>query len=165
MVCFFPSLDSKPPTRESRTPFRARTSTYPRLHTAGSERAETHDKRETSIPAPIHKYVIKVKSVTWLPSLQRTLLNRHEQGNSATRLCPVGHGTQLATPTRNHTLSLPGLHFLSPFYHESKISTYCEQWQVTHATENLSIAATRPVLVGLIGGYIYACSFHITPEM
>ena len=33
-------------------------------------------------------------------------------------------------------------------------------YQVTHATDILSIAATRPVLVGLIGRYIYAYSFQ-----
>jgi hypothetical protein len=38
------------------------------------------------------------KSVTWPGSMQRTVLNRHGQGNSATKLCPVAAGHNLLHP-------------------------------------------------------------------
>ena len=36
----------------------------------------------------------------------------------------------------------------------------CEERQVTHAIGILSIAVIRLVLVGLMGGYVYAGSSH-----
>ena len=67
---------------------------HPRLQSVGLERARTHDKRATSLPCT---------------------LNRHRQGKSVTKLCPVGRRTQPLTPTNTQTISLPGLYF--PFHH------------------------------------------------
>jgi hypothetical protein len=48
---------------------------------AGPKRAGTHEKRETSLLAPISKYMLWTsRSVTWLWNLmQRTVLNRHRR--------------------------------------------------------------------------------------
>jgi hypothetical protein len=48
--------------------------------TVGPERARTHDKRGTSLPAPISKYVLRIISL-WLDQgpMQWTVLNRHRR--------------------------------------------------------------------------------------
>jgi hypothetical protein len=93
------------PALEARPRCGAKTSTYPHLYSVGLERARPHDKRVTSLPAPISKYVLGIKkSMTWPGSMQRTVLNWHGQGNSATQLCPMTTGHNLLHP------SIPILH-------------------------------------------------------
>jgi hypothetical protein len=48
------------PALEARPQCGAKTSTYPRLQSVGPKRAGTHNKRVTSIPAPISKYVLGI---------------------------------------------------------------------------------------------------------
>jgi hypothetical protein len=65
---------------------------YKTTQKAGPKRAETHDKRETSLPAPISKYMLGTsRSVTWLWNpMQRTVLNRHRRNkcNQSPALLP-----------------------------------------------------------------------------
>jgi hypothetical protein len=53
------------PVLEARPQYGAKTSTYPRLQSVGLERAGAHDKRVTSLPAPISKYVLGIINL-WL---------------------------------------------------------------------------------------------------
>jgi hypothetical protein len=48
------------PVLEARPQYGAKTSTYPRLQSVGPERAGAYDKRVTSLPAPISKYVLRI---------------------------------------------------------------------------------------------------------
>jgi hypothetical protein len=53
------------PVLEARPQYGAKISTYPRLQSVGPERARAHDKRVTSLPAPISKYVLGIINL-WL---------------------------------------------------------------------------------------------------
>jgi hypothetical protein len=48
------------PVLEARPQCGAKTSTYPRLQSVGPERVGAHDKRVTSLPVPISKYVLGI---------------------------------------------------------------------------------------------------------
>jgi hypothetical protein len=48
------------PVLEARPQCGAKTSTYPRLQSVGPERVGAHDKRVTSLPIPISKYVLGI---------------------------------------------------------------------------------------------------------
>jgi hypothetical protein len=67
------------------------------------------------------------KSVTWPGSMQRTVLNWHGQGNSATQLCPVAAGHNLLHPPIPIPARSP-----FPFHHFIEVITiiliiiYCE---------------------------------------
>jgi hypothetical protein len=55
----------------------AKTSTYPRLQSVSPERAKAHDKRVTSLSAPISKYVLGIINL-WLdqgPCNERSLID------------------------------------------------------------------------------------------
>jgi hypothetical protein len=65
------------PALEVWTQYGAKTSTYPRLQSVGPERARAHDKRVTSLPAPIRKYVLGIINL-WLdqgPCNERSLID------------------------------------------------------------------------------------------
>jgi hypothetical protein len=71
----------------------------PRLQSVGPERAGAHDKRVTSLPAPISKYVLGIISL-WLdqgPWNGWSLIDMGRE-NSATKLCPVAMGHNLLHP-------------------------------------------------------------------
>jgi hypothetical protein len=48
------------PVLEAQPQYGAKASTYPRLQSVSPERAGAHDKRVTSLPAPISKYVLGI---------------------------------------------------------------------------------------------------------
>jgi hypothetical protein len=65
------------PVLEARPQYGAKTSTYPRLQSVGPERARSHDKRITSLFAPISKYVLGIINL-WLdqgPCNERSLID------------------------------------------------------------------------------------------
>jgi hypothetical protein len=65
------------PALEARPQGGAKTSTYPRLQSVSPERAGAHDKRVTSLPAPIRKYVHGIINL-WLdhgPCNERFLID------------------------------------------------------------------------------------------
>jgi hypothetical protein len=65
------------PALEAWTQCDAKTSTYPRLQSVGPKRAGAHDKRLTSLPAPISKYVLGIINL-WLdqgPCNERSLID------------------------------------------------------------------------------------------
>jgi hypothetical protein len=65
------------PALEARPQCGAKTSTYPRLQLVSLERAEAHDKRVTSLPTPISKYVLGIINL-WLdqgPCNERSLID------------------------------------------------------------------------------------------
>jgi hypothetical protein len=71
-----PNLDFKPPHLRPGLSAVLRPPPFPRLQSVGPERAETHDKRVMSLPAPISKYVLRI--INLLPDYhpqQRTVLN------------------------------------------------------------------------------------------
>jgi hypothetical protein len=76
----YSNLESKPPTPEARPQCSAQTFTHNPPLKVGLKRAETHDKRVTSLPAPISKYVLRIISLwpDYHPQ-QRTVLNRHRR--------------------------------------------------------------------------------------
>jgi hypothetical protein len=70
-------LELLAPALEARPQCGAKTSTYPRLQSVGPERAGAHDKRVTSLLAPISKYVLRIINL-WLdqgPCNERSLIN------------------------------------------------------------------------------------------
>ena len=81
----------------------------------GLERAGSTTREQQVFSAPILKYVLGIISL-WLAEslMQRPVLNRHRQGKSVTKLCPIGRRTQPLTPTNTQTISLPGHHFSFP---------------------------------------------------
>jgi hypothetical protein len=58
------------------------------------------------------------KSLTWPGSMQRTVLNRHRQENSTTKLCPVVVGHNLLHPPIPIPYPCPVTISFSPFYFE-----------------------------------------------
>jgi hypothetical protein len=85
--------------------------------------------QESNKPSRSHKHVCARdnKSVTWLGSMQWTVLNWRGQGKQCNQAMPCGCGTPPVTPTNTHTISLLDHHFFSPFYCEMIIIiTYCE---------------------------------------
>jgi hypothetical protein len=90
-----PSSDSKPPTLQAGLSMVLRPpqpNIYLTTLKAGLERVRTHNKRETSLPAPISKYMLGTsRSVTWLWNpMQRPVLNRHRRNkcNQSPALLP-----------------------------------------------------------------------------
>jgi hypothetical protein len=56
-------LGLQAPSLEAQPQYGASTSTNPALQSDDPERAETHDKKVTSLPAPISKYVLGIRSL------------------------------------------------------------------------------------------------------
>ena len=111
-----PNLDSKPPPTWVPDSVWCLDLHYPRLQSVGPERAGTHDKKATSLPTRISKYVLGIINLwpDYHPQ-QRTVLNRHGQGRQCNQAMPHGYGTKPIIPTNTHTISLPNHHF--PFHH------------------------------------------------
>jgi hypothetical protein len=69
------------PALEARPQCGAKTSTYSRLQSVGLERAGAHNKRVTSLPAPISKYVLEIINM-WLdqgPCNERSLIDTDKE--------------------------------------------------------------------------------------
>jgi hypothetical protein len=117
----------------------AKTSTYPCLQSVGLERARVHDKRVTSLPAPISKYVLKIIDL-WLDQgscNERSLIDM-DRVIVQPSYAPWPRDTTCYT--HQYPYHIPA-RSLFPFHHFIQnviiiwVTLYCEYRQVTHSTD------------------------------
>jgi hypothetical protein len=107
-------LGLQAPTLEARPQSGAYTSTYLRLQSVGPERARAHDKRVTSLSAPISKYVLGIINM-WLDRggpVQRTVLNRHRWDTCNQSLARIAQPSPYPIPS----IVPPGLQLFIHIY-------------------------------------------------